>query len=100
MAFSMKDKKQKDQLYREDYFSCPIYWMDKPEWVKKLNKASDPYIKKAAKNNKKPSIDERTKKYGNKGDHGMVHHSTSLINDPKFADLQEWIIATANNLLD
>ena len=49
----MKDKKQKDQLYREDYFSCPIYWMDKPEWVKKLNKASDPYIKKAAKNNKK-----------------------------------------------
>jgi uncharacterized protein (TIGR02466 family) len=94
----MKDKKQKDQLYREDYFSCPIYWMDKPEWVKKLNKASDPYIKKAAKNNKK-QIDERTKKYGNKGDHGMVHHSTSLINDPKFADLQEWIIATANNLL-
>jgi hypothetical protein len=94
----MKDKKQKDQLYREDYFSCPIYWMDKPEWVKKLNKASDPYIKKAAKNNKK-QIDERTKKYGDKGDHGMVHHSTSLINDPKFADLQEWIIATANNLL-
>jgi uncharacterized protein (TIGR02466 family) len=94
----MKDQKQKDQLYREDYFSCPIYWMDKPEWVKKLNKASDPYIKKAAKNNKK-QIDERTKKYGNKGDHGMVHHSTSLINDPKFADLQEWIIATANNLL-
>ena len=94
----MKDKKQKDQLYREDYFSCPIYFMDKPEWVKKLNKASDPYIKKAAKNNKK-QIDERTKKYGNKGDHGMVHHSTSLINDPKFADLQEWIIATANNLL-
>jgi len=94
----MKDKKQKDQMYREDYFSCPIYFMDKPEWVKKLNKASDPYIKKAAKNNKK-QIDERTKKYGNKGDHGMVHHSTSLINDPKFADLQEWIIATANNLL-
>ena len=42
----MKDKKQKDRLYREDYFTCPIYFMDKPEWVKKLNKASDPYIKK------------------------------------------------------
>ena len=47
----MKDKKQKDRLYREDYFTCPIYFMDKPEWVKKLNKASDPYIKKAIKNN-------------------------------------------------
>ena len=95
----MKDQKQKDQLYREDYFTCPIYFMDKPEWVKKLNKASDSYIKKAIKNNKE-HLDERTKKYGDKGDHGMAHHSTSLINDPKFADLQNWILATAYNLLD
>ena len=94
----MKDQKQKDQLYREDYFTCPIYFMDKPEWVKKLNKASDSYIKKAIKNNKE-HLDERTKKYGDKGDHGMAHHSTSLINDPKFADLQNWILATAYNLL-
>ena len=35
-----------------------------------------------------------------KGDHGMVHHSTSLIGDPKFRDLQDWILATAWNLLD
>ena len=95
----MKDQKQKDQLYREDYFTCPIYFMDKPECVKKLNKASDTYIKKAIKNNKE-HLDERTKKYGDKGDHGMAHHSTSLINDPKFADLQNWILATAYNLLD
>ena len=95
----MKDKKQKDQLYREDYFTCPIYWMDKPEWVKKLNKASDPYIKKAAKANR-GFINERTKKHGDKGDHGLVHHSTTLINDPKFLDLQNWILATAYNLLD
>jgi uncharacterized protein (TIGR02466 family) len=93
----MKDKKE--QLFREDYFTCPIYWMDKPEWVNKLNKASDPYIKKAKKLNDK-HIKERTKKHGDKGDHGMVHHSTSLIGDPKFMDLQNWIIATAWNLLD
>ena len=89
----------KDKLFREDYFTCPIYWMDKPEWVKKLNKASDPYIKAAAKSNKK-IINERTKKHGDKGDHGMVHHSTTLIGDPKFKDLQNWIISTAWNLLD
>ena len=93
----MKDKKE--QLFREDYFTCPIYWMDKPEWINKLNKASDPYIRKAKKLNDK-HIKERTKKHGDKGDHGMVHHSTSLIGDPKFIDLQNWIIATAWNLLD
>ena len=91
---------KKEQLYREDYFTNPIYWMEKPEWVKKLNKASDPYIKKAKKLNDE-NVKKRTKKFGgNKGDHGMVHHSTSLINDPKFRDLQDWILATAWNLLD
>jgi|TARA_E500000318_G_scaffold70517_1_gene65244 uncharacterized protein (TIGR02466 family) len=90
---------KKEQLYREDYFINPIYWMEKPEWVKKLNKASDPYIKKAQKNNQL-NVKERTKKFGDKGDHGMVHHSTTLIGDPKFKDLQDWILATAWNLLD
>tara|TARA_R100001509_G_scaffold43975_1_gene23886 strand:- start:245 stop:925 length:681 start_codon:yes stop_codon:yes gene_type:complete len=91
---------KKEQLYREDYFTNPIYWMEKPEWIKKLNKASDPYIKKAKKLNDE-NVKNRTKKFGgNKGDHGMVHHSTSLIGDPKFKDLQDWILATAWNLLD
>ena len=91
---------KKEQLYREDYFTNPIYWMEKPEWIKKLNKASDPYIKKAKKLNNE-NVKNRTKKFGgNKGDHGMVHHSTSLIGDPKFKDLQDWILATAWNLLD
>ena len=94
-----KKEKQKDQLFREDYFINSIYWMDKPEWLKKLDKASDSYIKEAEKNNKK-IIKERTKKFGNKGDHGMVHHSTSIVNDPSFKDLQNWILATAHNLLD
>jgi len=74
--------------------------MEKPEWIKKLNKASDPYIKKAKKLNDE-NVKNRTKKFGgNKKDHGMVHHSTSLIGDPKFKDLQDWILATAWNLLD
>ena len=79
---------KKEQLYREDYFTNPIYWMEKPEWVKKLNKASDPYIKKAKKLNDE-NVKKRTKQFGDKGDHGMVHHSTSLINDPKFRDLHD-----------
>ena len=97
-----KIKKQgpvKEKMFTEHYFTNPIYWMDKPEWAKDLNKASDPFIKKAAKENEK-FVKERTKNFGDKGDHGMVNHSTSLINQPRIEKLQSWILATAWNLLD
>ena len=86
------------QLNLEEYFKCPIWWGDEPKFVKKLNKASDKYIKQSQKNLKE-SIDKRNKKFGNKGDMGHVFHSTSLIGDPKFKELQDYIGATANNLL-
>ena len=102
----MKKKKNKKQniltfpkqLTRESYFACPIWWADEPSFVDKLNKASDPYIEQSKKNLKK-EINERNKKYGNKGDAGKVFHSTTLINDPNFLDLQNYIIATSHNLL-
>ena len=102
----MKKKKNKKQniltfpkqLTREQYFACPIWWADEPSFVNKLNKASDPYIEQSKKNLKK-EIDERNKKYGNKGDAGKVFHSTTLINDPNFFDLQNYVIATSHNLL-
>jgi len=87
------------KLQLEEYFKCPIWFADQPKFVNKLNKASDPYIKKSQKNLKK-QIDERNKKFGNKGDMGHVYHSTSLIGDPKFKDLQNYVGATAHNLLD
>ena len=86
------------QLNLEEYFKCPIWWADEPKFVKKLNKASDKYIKISQKNLKK-TIDDRNKKFGDKGDMGHVFHSTSLIGDPKFKELQDYIGATANNLL-
>ncbi len=86
------------QLNREDLFKCPIWFADETAFVDDLNKASDPYIEIAKKNLKK-DIDKRNKKFGNKGDMGHVFHSTSLIGDPKFKDLQNYIGATANNLL-
>jgi len=98
----MKNKKLKEtfpqQLNREDHFKCPIWFADEPKFVNKLNKASDPYIKTAKKNLKK-SIDKRNKEFGNKGDMGNVFHSTSLIGDPNFKQLQDYIGATAYNLL-
>jgi uncharacterized protein (TIGR02466 family) len=90
---------KQDQFVREDYFSSPIYWFDKPQWIKPFNKASDKYIKQAQKNNAK-DIKERNKKFGDKKDRSWVHHSTTLINDPVFKPLQDYIGATAWNLLD
>ena len=87
------------QLNREDYFQCPTWWADEPKFVNKLNKASEPYIKQSKKRMKK-QIDSRNKKFGNKGSMGHVFHSTSLIGDPKFKDLQNYVGATANNLLN
>jgi uncharacterized protein (TIGR02466 family) len=87
------------QLGREDYFKCPIWFADAPKFVKDLNKASDKYIEVAKKNLKK-DIAKRNKKFGNKGDMGHVFHSNSLIGDPNFLQLQNYIGATAHNLLE
>ena len=86
------------QLTREEYFKCPIWFADEPKYVNQLNKASDKYIKESKKNIKK-DINKRNKKFGDKGDLGYVFHSTTLIGDPKFKELQNYVGATANNLL-
>ena len=85
-------------LYREDYFKCPVWAADAPEFVEDLNSASDKYIQ-ASKDNLKKDIDKRNKKYGDKGDMGQVFHSNSLIGDPKFKDLTNYVMATSHNLL-
>ena len=86
------------QLGRENYFQCPIWFADEPAFVDDLNRASDKYIEVAKKNLKK-DIDKRNKKFGDKGDMGQVFHSTTLMGDPNFNHLTNYIGATANNLL-
>ena len=97
-----KNKKQKlsfpQQLTREDLFKCPIWFAKEPGFVDNLNKVSDSYIEESKKS-LKPTIDKRNKKFGDKGDMGNVFHSTSLIGDPAFKELQDYIGATSHNLL-
>ena len=100
-----KNKKKKKleegypkNLTRQDYFLSPVWFADQPKFVDSLNKASDSYIKEAQKTSKK-DLDKRNKKFGNKGDMGHVFHSTTLIGDPDFAELQDYIGATSHNLL-
>ena len=87
------------KLNLENYFPSPVWWADESKFVNKLNKASDKYIKDAQKRLKK-DIDKRNKKFGDKGDMGNVFHSTSLIGDPKFKQLQDYIGSTSSNLLN
>ena len=87
------------QLNLEEYFKCPIWYADAPEFVESLNKASDKYIKQSKKNLKK-QIEKRNKKFGDKGDMGHVFHSTSLIGYAKFKKLIDYIGATSHNLLN
>ena len=101
----MKKKKKRikkpnypKQLNREDYFKCPIWFGDSPEFVSEIDKASDKYIDEARKN-LQPDIDKRNKTNKTKGDLGSVYHSTTLIGDPAFKVLTDYIGATSNNLL-
>ena len=99
----MKKKKIKKPTYpqklnREDYFKCPIWFADEPKFVNTLNKASDSYIDKAIKN-LQPNINKHNKVNKTVGDLGSVYHSTTLIGDPNFKKLQNYIGATSYNLL-
>ena len=82
------------------YFSSPLYIIEIPQWIHNINKICDKYLKQAKKNNEK-IIKERDKKLNKKiGDHGMSHHSTSLINDPNLKELQEYIGSTSWDILN
>ena len=100
----IKIKKNKDlnypkQLQKEDVFKCPMWFADEPAFVNDLNKAADKYIEESKKTSK-PGIDKRNKKYGDKGDMGHVFHSTTLIGDPNFNQLINYVGATSHNLLN
>ena len=94
----IKKPKYPQQLNREDYFKCPIWFGDAPEFVSEIDKASDKYIE-AAKKTLQPDIDKRNKANKTKGDLSSVYHSTTLIGDSKFKTLTDYIGATSNNLL-
>ena len=103
----LKQKRRKEKkkitfpqnLNRDNLFSCPVWYADEPKFVDKLNTASDSYIEISKKNLKK-DIDKRNKEFGDKGDMGHVFHSTTLLNDPNFTELTNYIGATSYNLLN
>ena len=79
----------KDRLTTIDLFKTPIYTIEKPKWVNKVNKACDKYIKESY------TRDNKGKK-----DFGHSYHSGPLTGDKNLKELQDYIGATTHNLLN
>ena len=79
----------------EDQFKCPIYISHKPEWVDKLNKASDPIIEKNRKVWKKKIKDPKDpiQKMPNS------IHSETLWHYPEFKEIANVILQQSWNIL-
>ena len=79
----MKEKPFTKLLGIDHLFPSPIWRGEAPQFVNKLNKASDPYIKNSQKNMKQ-QIKDRNKAKGMTGDLGFVYHFfISLFNSGK-----------------
>jgi len=91
MAFPKK-------LVRENLFVTPTWYVDAPNLLPALIKATNPYIKKSKQHFKK-STAERNKRLGSKNDIGIVYHSTTLIGDHNLHEFSLYVVNTANNLL-
>ena len=81
-------------MYINNYFSTPIWFEEKPEFVKSLNKASDKYIKASKK------MPESKKYLKDFGDFGRSWHSTPLTQDNDFLDLRNYIGQKSWEFLD
>jgi len=79
----------------EDTFKCPIYLGEKPEWVDKLNKASDPIIERLRKNWKKKIKDPKDPT--NQMPNSL--HSELLWQYPEFKDIANVILQQSWNIL-
>ena len=83
-----------------NFFSTPVYTLQIPQWVKKLNKASDNFIENAKKFNKE-AIKKREKIFKKKlGDFGLSHHSTSLIDVLEFKEIKLHVEKESQAILD
>ena len=93
-----------EQLNVQNYFACPVYLIEKPEWVSKINKACDKHIKEAYKREKPGQLKRKkelgTKHYNAVKDHGMSYHSSGIQHDPDLKEFVDYCGITAHNILD
>ena len=71
-------------MYIHNYFVTPVWTEIKKDFVKSLNKASDPYIKEARKSKEGKAYLKAH------GDFGRSWHSTQLLQDTQFMDFRNY----------
>ena len=80
-------------------FETPLYLYTNETFLK-LNKTCDKYIKQGKEFNK-TKIKNRKKSYKKDiGDFGLSHASTTLLEEPKLKDFEEFVGQTAYNILE
>jgi hypothetical protein len=85
----------------EAYFSTPIWTAEVPQFLNKMLRLSDGYLKKTQKKIMKKAIQERDKKYGTKlGDFGLSNHSESFNADPKAKEFVDFCGQRSYEFLD
>ena len=72
-------------MYIDNYFWTTVWTENKPDFVKSLNKASEPYIKEAKKTK------EAKAHLKAHGEFGTSWHSTQLMTDTKFMDFRNYV---------
>jgi len=85
-------------MIKNEYFASPVYSEDKPEWVDKLNKLSDPYIEQARK--KQEEENKKKLELGYKNDIGMTYHSLPLEPDQNFRFFHDYMAKKSRWVLD
>ena len=85
-------------MIKSEYFASPVYIEEKPEWVEKLDRLSNPYIKQA-----RDDQEENNKKrltLGYKNDIGMTYHSLPLEPDENFRFFHDYVAQKSRWCLD
>lgn len=89
-----------NNLTQLNYFTTPIFFENKSEFLNDVNNICDKYIEDAKKANE-TLILEREKKLEKKiGDFGMSHHSTSLLENKDLQEFSSYIAKKSFEILD
>jgi hypothetical protein len=85
-------------MIKSEYFASPVYVEEKPQWVEKLDKLSDPYIKQARDDQKENN--QKRLEHGYKNDIGMTYHSGPLEPDENFRFFHDYVAQKSRWCLD
>ena len=85
-------------MNKREYFASPVYDEIKPEWLEKLDKLCDPYIKEARDD--QIENNEKKKTLGYKNDIGMTYHGRPLEPNEDFRFFHDYVAKKSRWVLD